>query len=269
MLRMSPSALSRAVRSVEDWCGVSLLVRTSRQVELTRQGRELLPIARRILDEIHVFQAASRLAAEGKLGRLTVGYMDVAISDFLPGLVAGFRAANENVEVDFSYGWRAQQREDLIAGRLDIAFTVGRLPDREIASRKVKDYGLALMVPARHPLASRASVSLADAQDEPFVWGSRDEWQSLHEIVLPICEASGFLPRVVQEAPNRDAILGFVASGLGITVYPRIEGLSMRPDLVPVPIDDTGAELSVYASWLKTPPAIVTNFLDYMAQTAT
>ncbi|ODT82660.1 MAG: hypothetical protein ABS76_06240 [Pelagibacterium sp. SCN 64-44] len=261
-LGISPSALSRSVKTLEAWCGAALLIRTSRQVELTREGRELLPAARRVLDETEEFRTAARLAAEGRQGRLLVGYMDVAISDFLPDLVGRHRRSHADVDVDLKYGWRSQQRADLLENRLDIAFTVGALPDREMVSKKVKNYRLSLVVPAGHRLAGARNLFLAQAADELFVWGSRTQWQSLRDIVDRLFEAEGTVPRTVQEAPTRDAIFGLVASGLGVTVYPHIDGLSMRQDLAVVPLQDSGAEMSVYVSWRRNAPDIVKGFVE-------
>lgn len=64
-LGVTPSTLSRRIRSIEDELGVSLFVRTSRSVVLTDAGRELatrLPAALRQLDGALL---SARSAAEG------------------------------------------------------------------------------------------------------------------------------------------------------------------------------------------------------------
>jgi DNA-binding transcriptional LysR family regulator len=263
-LHMSPSALSRSVRALEDWCGAALLVRTSRRAQPTREGRELLLSARRLLEEAEAFRSRAKLTAGGMRGRLLVGYMDVSISDFLPELVARHRQSNPDVEIELRYGWRAQQRAEVLDRRLDIAFTVGALPDRELMTRKVRDYPLELVVPVRHCLAEQSIVSLLDVFDQAFVWGDRSQWASLREIVDRLLEEHGIVPRVVHEAPTRDAIFGLVAAGVGITIYPRIAGLSIRSDLKAVPLAASKAEMSVYASWLRNPPLIVKEFVDQL-----
>lgn len=263
-LHMSPSALSRSVKALEDWCGATLLARTSRQAQPTREGRELLLAARRLLEEAEAFRSTAKLTAGGMRGRLLVGYMDVSISDFLPELVARHRRSHANVDIELRYGWRERQRADLLDRRLDVAFTVGALPDRELTSRKVRDYALELVVPVTHPLAGLSMVSLAEVVDEAFVWGDRSQWASLREIVDRLMEEQGIMPRMVHEAPTRDAIFGLVAAGLGITIYPRISGLSLRADLKALPLAASKAEMSVYASWLRNPASIVKEFVDQL-----
>lgn len=52
-LHVSQPALSRTVRIVEDLVGARLFDRDTRHVELTPAGRELLPIALRILENFN------------------------------------------------------------------------------------------------------------------------------------------------------------------------------------------------------------------------
>ena len=50
---VTQSALSRRIRQLETWIGVSLFDRTSYPVRLTEQGQEFLPKAQKILDLLH------------------------------------------------------------------------------------------------------------------------------------------------------------------------------------------------------------------------
>lgn len=265
-LHASRSALSRSVKGLEDWCHTQLLVRTSREVMPTREGLALLPLARRMVDEARQFMRSSDLVVQGRMGRLAIGYMDVSISDFLPALIGKYRQDKTEVDIDLRYGWRSEQRKDLLAGKLDIAFTVGTLADRQIVSRKVKDYRLCIVAPISHPIAKASETDLAAVGDDRFVWGTYAQWQSLRSIADQLFQQNGLSVSTAQEAPTRDAIFGLVAAGLGLTVYPYIEKLSLRSDLVFVPISDRGAELSVHASWRRNPPAIIEGFIRHLSE---
>ena len=265
-LNVSPSALSRSVKALEEWSGVVLLVRTARCAELTTAGQSLLPLARTWLDYMLLFREAATLAASGRRGVLKIGFMDVAIADFLPGAVARYRRDNPDVEIRLIYGWREQQRAALLKGGLDVAFTVGRLTCQGIASSLHKTYRLMLVAPSDHPLAGREDVCLAELSDQPFVFGVRSEWQSLREIVDRLCAEAGFQTRVVEEVPGRDALFGFVAAGLGITLYADIEALVLRPGLCAIPLTDRGAELEVHLSHRRNPPPMVARVVANLRQ---
>jgi DNA-binding transcriptional LysR family regulator len=51
-LHLSQSALSRRISKLEEELGVRLLDRTTRKVRLTAVGRDFLPQARRLIEEL-------------------------------------------------------------------------------------------------------------------------------------------------------------------------------------------------------------------------
>ncbi len=66
-LRITPPSLSEQIRNLETQLGVRLFVRTSRRVELTDEGRELLALARGVMrthDDVVVW--ATRLACNAR-----------------------------------------------------------------------------------------------------------------------------------------------------------------------------------------------------------
>ena len=66
-LHVSQSPLSQAIRALETNIGVTLLNRTSRHVELTPAGRELLPAARTALGAVeHAVNVAREAGANGR-----------------------------------------------------------------------------------------------------------------------------------------------------------------------------------------------------------
>src|SRR4029450_788053 len=73
-LRMAQPPLSVAIRQLEQDIGVSLFVRTSREVRLTEAGEAFLEGARRTLAEAEAAVAAAGRAAAGELGTLRIGY---------------------------------------------------------------------------------------------------------------------------------------------------------------------------------------------------
>lgn len=261
-LGMSHSALSRAIRTLEQWAGTRLLERTSRRVEPTAAGAALLPRARQLLHDLEAGRQAVRLAAAGRAGRLTVGYMDLAITDFLPALVTRFKQRYPDVDVALAYGWSARQHSELLDGRIDIGFLIGPIPGSGLEVEAVRSYGFVVILPRSHPLAGRAAIGLDELADSPFVLGLRQEWQSLWDRLQALCADQGFLPDVVQEAPSRDAIFGYVAAGLGISVYPDTARNVLRPDLVAVPLADVERGLDVVAAWRRRPAPLVARFVE-------
>jgi DNA-binding transcriptional LysR family regulator len=84
------------------------------------------------------------------------------------------------------------------------------------------EYGLAVVLPASHPLASRKSVSIGDLASEDFIMFPLDEGTTLTPQVRLLCRHAGFEPKVVMEAREALTIIGLVGAGCGITVLPQL-----------------------------------------------
>lgn len=250
-MHISQSALSRSISAMEATLGVRLFERTSRRVTLSEAGRTYLPFATRILFEFDAARAAAQRAQSGFSGTVTIGYMDLAIVSFLPDLIARFRKAHPDIEVQLRYGWSDRQKDDLSAERIDIGFIVGSYPARDTVSAVVAEQKLVAILPARHPLAARKEISVRELANELFIQGTKTEWRSLNDAVTAFCASHGFLPSVIQEAPTRDSIFGLVAAGLGVTIYTDVAYSVLRPEIAVVEIVEAELPLQISAVWRR------------------
>lgn len=66
---VSQSSLTRRVRALEHWLGLTLVERSPRRSGPTREGRLLLPSARRLLEQHQGLLEAAAVLAEGSNGR--------------------------------------------------------------------------------------------------------------------------------------------------------------------------------------------------------
>lgn len=113
------SAVSMAVRRLEDSLGQRLFDRGPRGVALTARGRQLVPYARRVtglLDE-----AATALRERPLAGPVRVGIPQEYCETVLPQALAGFAARHPAVEVTIRCDYSAPQLAALEAGELDLA----------------------------------------------------------------------------------------------------------------------------------------------------
>jgi len=214
-LFMTQPALSRSIRSLEEAVGTVLFERSTRRVRLTAAGDAFAAECRLALGHLERASAAAMNAAEGREGRLRVGYMDFAINGRLPGILKAFSAKYPHVLVDLEYIPTALQHTALLQGRIDIGFVIGEFRVPRILNLHVDSDDFVALLPEGHRLAGRPSLRLADLADEPFVLGSEDTFSSFRQLLLPLCLNAGFYPRIVQQASNTSGIFGMVAAGVG------------------------------------------------------
>jgi DNA-binding transcriptional LysR family regulator len=218
-LNMSQPPLTVAIRKLEEEVGTALFERGPRGVELTAAGASALPAARAALIEAERFRAAAREGARGEVGELRIGFVGSATFELLPRLVPRFRHQYPMVELALEEASSVEIARRLQARELDIGFV--RLPLREVAAietRLIDHDELHLAVHTSSRFSHQDVVALEALAGEPFVLQSRIS--VLHAISLTACHDAGFVPLIALEAPQLNAVLSLVRSGLGVALVP-------------------------------------------------
>ena len=133
-LSVSPSAVSKSVRRLEEQLGVALFTRTTRSIALTTEGQELHQRALRLIAAAEdIEQTASSLRSE-PVGRLRIAApLPLGIHVIAPAL-RRFRARYPDVVTDLRLSDRIV---DLVEDGIDIAVRIGALADSRLLSRKL------------------------------------------------------------------------------------------------------------------------------------
>jgi DNA-binding transcriptional LysR family regulator len=92
------------------------------------------------------------------------------------------------------------------------------------------------VLPTGHPLADKRRLSLGDLRDEPWI-GSTSTC-GCRQITETSCREAGFEPRVAFEADETLAAQALVATGVGVTLLPRMALTALHPGVVPRALQD-------------------------------
>ena len=218
-LDVAQPTLSRTVRAVEAEHGVVLFDRTSRAVALTPAGEAFVAQARIALDAAGRAGEAARRAAQGRGGRVRIGFVVGAANAILPAVARELRLRSPELELDAIHLSVVDQLEALRAGRLDVALvrqpadlSAGLRTGAVLADR------LVAAVPDTDPPAPPGDPWHA-VRSRPFVFWPRAMAPSVYDTVMQCCqEAGGFTPQVVVESTDLLARLALVAAGLGVSL---------------------------------------------------
>ena len=264
-LSQSQPTLSRTINALERIVGVPLLRRTTRHVELTPAGEAFLVHSRGLLGQVIEAVDSARRAASGLAGTLVVAYMDFAILGVVPSIVAGFRREHPDITVELRYSWTERQKSEVLNGDVDVGFMIAPFHAEGVDSRCVDSQRYVVALPEWHPLAAGDYVRLRDLADEPYVLGVRAEWGPMREAVFQLCSRAGFSPSVVEEAHSRDGIFGFVAAGLGVTIYTDVAFNSPRQGVAIRPLANIEDRVEIIAAWRERPSSPVrARFLTFL-----
>lgn len=221
-IRLAQPPLSRHVKNLEEKLGVVLFERSRRQVSLTPAGRAFLDNAGDILIQLRQAGEAAKRAAQGETDRLAVGFVSAVLSPELVDVFAAFRRTCPEVRLHLRDLLPSQQIAALAGGELDIAF-VGVEPEKAPAGlcfRSWREEALHAFVPPDHALAGRAELTLEDLAEEAFVLISAEAAPSFASHLHRLCAASGYRPRVVQEASRAQAVAAMTVAGAGVSILP-------------------------------------------------
>ncbi len=231
-LHMAQPPLSQQIQRLEAELGVELFRRTSRKVELTEHGAQLLDAARRVLGEADsVLDLASGLKA-GTAGHLRIAFVASALNWGLPPLLRSFREQNLELEITATQMPVNDQVVALIENRIDIGFTLARLTYDQLRVQVISVEPLVAVLPADHPHAGDERVQLGDLAQETFLTWRAPFGPHLDDFITRACAEAGFMPRVLYQGPQIHTLANMVAAGFGVSLVPQCDRRMATPGAV-------------------------------------
>lgn len=159
---VSPAAVSKAIKKLEDELGVPLFVRTTRTVSLNEAGILLFERAKKIFAEVDSLKDDIAELGEGLAGHVRVGAMEVFSTSLLPRALGSFLAEAPSVVVNCHEMVPERMEQLLLDGKLDVGFTVGGGSSPRIRKTTLGMSPAVVVVGKRHPLYSKKRVRTAD-----------------------------------------------------------------------------------------------------------
>lgn len=220
-LNLDQSALTRRIQKLEHLLGFRLLERTTREVSLTQAGRSFYEDNARLMRGYDDAVQAARRIAEGKAGQLRLGYMAFAATELMPASVARFRQAHPHVDLRLNYIRTQGQKIALANDEIDLGYMIGPFDHPEYHSLQLSSEPLYVVTPRNHPLLLLPNVTPQDLNGQDMILGDMREWDEYRWRLNDLFSAEGVALKVTLEASNTLALIGLVAAGLGVTVYPE------------------------------------------------
>lgn len=243
-LNVTQPALSRSISRLERELGLPLFDRKGRGLCLTEYGAAFLRHVDRVF--LTLDDAAAELRDMSGLERGSVSLTAGALH-WLPPLLEPFLAAHPEVRFRLA----RQPLPELVRlvedGEVDYAFLPEVPLSARTAWRHLRTAPIALMVPASHRLAGRATVALAELAGEEMILGKPGD--ILREVMDSSFRQAGIRPRITSEVDEPAAVEDFVAAGLGLAFIPLLQPPPPHPLTARVAITDPPCELTLGLAW--------------------
>lgn len=216
---IAASAVSRRISDLEDALKTRLLARTNKGVEATAAGIALANLARGVLHEMDEIYVQMREYASGIRGHVRVMANISAIIQFLPLEIKAFLSEHPQVQVHLQENISASITKAVFENAADIGIYTVMPHGQNLETFPYHVDELVLIVPQRHALASRRSVSFAETLDFDYV--GLHTGSAINIQLIRIAAELDKTIRMAMQVTSYDALCVMVEAGLGIGILPR------------------------------------------------
>ncbi|WP_198336196.1 LysR family transcriptional regulator [Psychrobacter celer] len=170
-MHLTQSAVSGLIKELESSLGIVLFDRTTRQLSLSAVGRHLLPQARRVLNEMHLFENEAN-----SLTSLAQGQVRLAVSQFaassMPAVIAQFSQTYPDISVSLldCSAENVLQHIQNIEVDLGVGTELGFMEmDDDISTDLLYELPFCVVMPEQHVLAQRSEIVWQDLLETPLI----------------------------------------------------------------------------------------------------
>jgi LysR family transcriptional regulator, low CO2-responsive transcriptional regulator len=232
VLNVGQPTLTIQVRDLEEGYGVELLIRKSRQVELTEAGAALFDITRGIMkfcDEAHDLLSAHGNSEKGQLRLATVGPFHAT------EILAAFKRSHPDIDISTLLGNSQRTLEHIVNFEAEVAILAHVPEDPRVEMVPYRTHRVVVFVNRDHPWFNRKSVRMRDLANQPFVL--RERGSTTRRAFEAALREEGLDIKPVFEIESREGVWKAVEQGLGISVVADFEFVS-HPNLRAIQISD-------------------------------
>lgn len=213
-LNVTQSALSHQLREIEDRLRVPLFHRVNRRLLLTEGGRRLLDSARAVLAELERAEADLDALAAGREGVLRISTECYTCYRWLPPIFRAFQERFPNVAVEIAPEFTKDPLRAILSGEVDAAIALTRPEGTDMVWVPIFEDEVLLVTSPDHPFAMRRYIEPREVEGEHLVLHSAPEESFF---VRDVLTPAGVRPRAISEMRLTEALLEFVAAGLGVS----------------------------------------------------
>jgi LysR family cys regulon transcriptional activator len=221
-LHRSQPSLTRQIQELETELGVQIFIRrANRIVDVTRQGREIVAIARRMVQDAISMRIAGQDQGADAKGELRLAITHTQARYALPRIIRKFMRSYPRVKLNMRQGDPEQCCELVEKSMADVAICaeVRSLP-RDVIQVPCYRITRSVITPARHPLLRVRPLTLEAIARYPII--TYDAAFSGRRIVDKAFADRGLEPTVVLSAADGDVSKAYVEMEAGIAILATI-----------------------------------------------
>jgi LysR family hydrogen peroxide-inducible transcriptional activator len=223
---VSQPTLSVAIKKLEEELQVKLFERNANEITVTPLGEEIVRQAQSVLEQADSIREIAKRGKDPLAGALRLGIIYTIGPYLLPDLVRQVITLSPQMPLMLQENFTVKLLEELRTGEIDCAILAEPFPDTNLAMAPLYDEPFVAAVPSSHPLAQRDNITAEELKHETMLLLGNGHCFRDH--VLEVCpEFARFSSstegiRKTFEGSSLETIKHMVASGMGVTLVPRL-----------------------------------------------
>lgn len=217
-LHLTQTALTRRVQKLEAYLGLTLLNRTTRRVELSSVGREFLPQARALVQDMT--QAVEQLKDMSRHGRgqLVLACIPSMTSHVLPGLIRAYAEQHPDNRIRLHDGSSDEVRQALLAGQADLGIAVQGEAHPDLVEQVLFADPLVFICRSPHALEDAPEVRWTDMRHAELIGVS--SFMATRVFMDYQLAKRGIRLQSNYEVQHHATAINLVAAGVGSAILP-------------------------------------------------
>ncbi|MFR3686396.1 MAG: LysR family transcriptional regulator [Enterococcus sp.] len=212
-LFLTQSAVSHAIKDLEEEAGTQLFERLHRSVKLTPAGELLLREIQPIIEEFESIEA--RLPDLEKQPPLKIASCITYAQTELPQLLRRFSVNHPEAHFNVQVFPASESITRLETGEVDLAFIEGKVMQASFQAKKIADYRLCVVA---DPDFAEEQLSLPELLQRPLLF--RERGSAVRESFESFVVLQGFKLFPIWESVDSQALISAVKAGFGLSVLP-------------------------------------------------
>ena len=254
---VSQPTLSVAIKKLEEELEVKLFERGGSEVTVTPLGEAIVRQAQTVIEQAAAIKEIAKSGQDPLAGPLRLGIIYTIGPYLLPELVRQVIERSPQMPLLLQENFTVKLLEMLRNGELDCAILAEPFPDTGLAIAPLYDEPFMAAVPKNHALAKRKHISAEELKQQTMLLLGTGHCFRDH--VLEVCpefarfssDAEGI--RKSFEGSSLETIKHMVASGMGVTVVPRLSvDPAMQPHVAYIPFSAPVPSRRVVLAWRRS-----------------
>jgi DNA-binding transcriptional LysR family regulator len=234
-LHITQTALTRRIQKLEAYLGLKLLDRTTRRVELSAVGREFLPQARNLVQEMTAaLEQLKDMSAQGR-GQFTLACVPSMTSHILPQVIRRYADMHPDNRIRLLDASSHEVRQAVLHGQAEIGIAVNGEKHPDLKETVLFEDPLYFLCRSPHPLQHKKSVTWSDMRDTDLIVVS--SFMATRVFMDYQLAKRGLRLQGNYEVQHHATAINLVAAGVGSAILPSSTFRpGDRPEVHKIPI---------------------------------